>query len=71
MKTAILAAAVVLAMPASAFAQDKCYDDAQDQAAMNACADAAFNKSDKTLNELYRQIETRLKDDADTRNLLV
>jgi uncharacterized protein YecT (DUF1311 family) len=71
MKTAILTAAMVLAMPAFAFAQDKCYDDAKDQAALNECADAAFKKSDKKLNELYRQIETRLKDDADAKKLLI
>ncbi|MBZ9870591.1 lysozyme inhibitor LprI family protein [Mesorhizobium sp. BR1-1-9] len=70
MKTAILTAAVVLAMPAFAFAKDKCAD-AKDQATMNQCADASFRKSDKKLNELYKQIETRLKDDADTKKLLV
>jgi uncharacterized protein YecT (DUF1311 family) len=67
MKTAILTAAMVLAMPAFAFAQDKCYDAAKDQPALNACADAAFKKSDKKLNELYKQIEARLKDDADSK----
>ncbi|MER9250710.1 lysozyme inhibitor LprI family protein [Mesorhizobium sp. M0598] len=56
MKTAILTAALALAMPAFAFAEG---------------ADAAFKKSDKKLNELYRQIETRLKDNAETRKLLV
>lgn len=71
MKTAMLTVAVMLAMPAFAFAHDKCYDDAKDQPALNACADAAFKKSDKKLNELYKQIETRLNDDADTTKLLV
>ncbi|MCA0011695.1 lysozyme inhibitor LprI family protein [Mesorhizobium sp. B292B1B] len=70
MKTAILTTAVVLAMPAFAFAKDKCAD-AKDQATMNQCAGASFRKSDKKLNELYKQIETRLKDDADTKKLLV
>jgi uncharacterized protein YecT (DUF1311 family) len=71
MKTAILTVAVVLAMPVFAFAQDKCYDDAKDQPALNACADAAFRKSDKKLNELYKQIEARLNDDADAKKLLI
>lgn len=71
MKTTVLTAAMVLAMPAFAFAQDKCYDDAKNQGDLNECADAAFKKSDKKLNELYKQIEARLKDDADTRKLLV
>ena len=70
MKTAILTAAVVLAMPALASAKDKCAN-AQDQATMDQCADAAFKQSDKKLNELYGKIETRLKDDADTKKLLV
>ncbi|KXF74865.1 urease-associated protein [Paramesorhizobium deserti] len=70
MKTAILTAAMVLTMQAPAFAEDKCAD-AQDQATMNQCADASFKKSDKKLNTLYKQIEARLKDDADTRKLLI
>ncbi|MER9416071.1 lysozyme inhibitor LprI family protein [Mesorhizobium sp. M0306] len=71
MKTAILSAAMVLAMPNFVLAEDKCYDAAKDQASLNACADAAFKKSDKKLNELYQQIEARLKGDADTKKLLV
>lgn len=71
LKTATLTAAIVLAMPAFAFAQDKCYDAAKDQASLNKCADAAFKESDKKLNEFYKQIEARLKDDADTKTLLV
>lgn len=70
MKTAMLTAAVLLAMPTVAFAQDKCAN-AEDQATMTECADAAFKNSDKKLNELYKQIESRLKDDADTKKLLV
>lgn len=34
----------------------------------DACAGAAFKKSDTKLNELYRQIEACLKDDADTKS---
>jgi uncharacterized protein YecT (DUF1311 family) len=71
MKTPILSLAMVLAIPAFAFAQDKCYNEAKDQGALNACADAAFKESDKKLNGLYKQIEARLKDDADTKKLLV
>lgn len=70
MKSAILTAAVVLAMPAFAFAQDECAN-AKDQATMNECFDVSFRKTDKKLNELYKQIETRLKDDANTKKLLV
>jgi len=70
MKAATLTAALILAMPPFAFAQDKCAD-AEDQATMNECADASFKESDKKLNELYKQIEARLSDDADTKKLLV
>ncbi|MBO1909524.1 DUF1311 domain-containing protein [Microvirga sp. 3-52] len=70
MKSAMLTAATILAIPPLALAADKCAN-AVDQATMNVCADAAFKQSDKMLNELYRQIEARLKDDADTKKLLV
>jgi uncharacterized protein YecT (DUF1311 family) len=69
MKTGMLTAAMVLAMPGFAFTQDKCA--AKDQAAQNACADTTFKKSDKRLNELYKQIEARLQDDADAKTLFV
>ncbi len=71
MKTVTLAAAMVLALPNFAFAQDKCYDDAKTQYDLNQCAGASLGKSDKELNELYTQIEARLKDDANTKKLLV
>ena len=64
MKTVTLAAAMVLTMPTFAFAQDKCYDDAKTQYDLNQCAGTSLGKSDKKLNELYTQIEARLKDDA-------
>ncbi|MGN6772513.1 MAG: lysozyme inhibitor LprI family protein [Rhizobiaceae bacterium] len=70
MKIGILTAAMVLAMPTLAFAKDKCAD-AQDQATMNQCADASFKQSDKKLNDLYKQVQGRLKDDADTKKLFV
>lgn len=70
MKTSVLIVALVLAVPRFAFAQDNCAD-AEDQATMNECAAASFKKSDKKLNALYKEIEARLGDDADTRKLLV
>jgi len=70
MKFAILATMVAWAMPSIALAADKCADP-QDQATMNECADASFKANDKKLNALYRQIETRLKDDPETIKLLV
>jgi uncharacterized protein YecT (DUF1311 family) len=70
MKIAMLTAATILTVPVLALAADKCAD-AVDQATMNTCADAAFKQSDKKLNELYRRIEARLKDDAETKKLLV
>jgi uncharacterized protein YecT (DUF1311 family) len=71
MKTVTLAAAMVLAMPTFTFAQNKCYDAAKTQYDLNQCAGASLGESDKKLNELYAQIEARLKDDANTRKLLV
>lgn len=70
MKIPMLTVALALAMPAFASAKDTCAD-AADQATLNQCAGESFEKSDKTLNDLYKQIEARLKDDADTRKRLV
>lgn len=70
MKIAMLAVAAILAFPTMALAKDKCADP-QDQATMDECAGASFKQTDKKLNDLYKQIEGRLKDDADTKRLLV
>lgn len=66
----ILLAALALLAAETARASDDCAN-ASDQATMNACAGDALKKSDKQLNELYKQVGTRLKDDADTTKLLV
>jgi uncharacterized protein YecT (DUF1311 family) len=65
-----LTVAGVLAIPVFSFAADKCAT-AEDQATLSQCADASFKKSDKRLNDLYKQIEGRLSDDVDTKKLLV
>lgn len=57
-------------VPASSVHADECAD-AADQATMNDCADKSFKRSDAELNSLYRQIEQRLREDADTKKLLV
>jgi len=64
------AAIGVGALAGSAFAADDCAN-AGDQATMNQCADKAYRVSDARLNDLYRQIRTRLKDDKDTTRMLV
>ncbi|KQY49472.1 MULTISPECIES: lysozyme inhibitor LprI family protein [Rhizobium/Agrobacterium group] len=66
----MLATAVVWATPGFSFAADKCAN-AEDQATLTQCAEASFKKSDKKLNNLYKQIESRLSDDTDIKNLLV
>ncbi len=62
---------VVAALLASGFAEakDRC-DEATDQASMNQCAAAAYAASDKRLNEVYRQVRDRLKDEPDTARAL-
>ncbi|MCT8997522.1 lysozyme inhibitor LprI family protein [Chelativorans intermedius] len=69
---AILIAGVALVSPNFAFAQDmsKCIE-METQGGMTECAIAALNTSDKKLNELYKRIEARLSDDADTKKLLI
>ncbi|WP_275783771.1 lysozyme inhibitor LprI family protein [Pararhizobium gei] len=51
-------------------AADDCAN-ASDQTTMTMCAGDALKKSDRLLNDLYKQIEARLKDDADTKKRLV
>ena len=69
LRTAILSAVLILGSQTLAFAQDKCANP-DDQQTTTECADLSFNKSDKQLNDIYKQIEGRLSDDADTRKLL-
>jgi len=70
MKHVILSAALALFASGTAQAADDCAN-AQDQTTMDVCASDAFKKSDKQLNDVYKQIGTRLKDDADKTKLLV
>ncbi|WP_445177604.1 lysozyme inhibitor LprI family protein [Pseudomonas sp. McL0111] len=44
---------------------------ANDQATMNQCAGQDFKAADNELNKVYQQISDRLKDNADTKKLLV
>ncbi|TRC79386.1 DUF1311 domain-containing protein [Mesorhizobium sp. WSM4310] len=64
----LLLAAPLLAVPARAAAD--CAN-AQDQTTMNQCAGKDFDAADKKLNDAYKQIEGRLKDDAASKKLLV
>lgn len=61
MKYWIAASCVVVMCSGSALADD-CAD-ANTQADMNICAEQEFAKADARLNELYHQINARLKDD--------
>lgn len=70
MKRMILGTALAFLIAGAAKAADDC-DNASDQTTMNVCAGDALKKSDKQLNDLYKQVEARLKDDADTTKLLV
>jgi uncharacterized protein YecT (DUF1311 family) len=69
MKHALLSAALIALMLPAAHA-DEC-EDAEDQATMTACAEQAYEASDSELNTLYREIEHRLGDDPETRELLI
>ncbi|WP_320412018.1 MULTISPECIES: lysozyme inhibitor LprI family protein [Mesorhizobium] len=66
-------ATLVLAAPlvaGAARAADDCAN-AQDQATMDQCAGKDFDAADKKLNEAYKQIMGRLKDNAPSKKLLV
>lgn len=70
MRASLLTAALILATPTFAFAQQNC-GDLTNQTDMNICAGQAYMKADAELNAVYKQIEARLTDDADTKKLLV
>jgi uncharacterized protein YecT (DUF1311 family) len=65
-------ATLVLAAPllAGVARADDCAN-AMDQATMDECADKDFDAADKKLNEAYKQIVDRLKDNAASKKLLV
>lgn len=63
-------ATAVIAIPTGATA-DECDNAQGGQAGLNECYDKLFKKSDVELNKLYKEIEARLKDDPDTKKLLV
>lgn len=67
----VFSAGVFCLMPAvfGAQAQGKC-DEEADQQSMNRCADASFMEVDNLLNDLYAQIQGRLKDDAEVSSAL-
>jgi uncharacterized protein YecT (DUF1311 family) len=62
----VFCAALAAAPAALAY---ECED--QTQSGLNACAEAAYRKADAALNNVYKQIVRRLKDDAPTAKLLV
>lgn len=70
MRTLLLASTAIFLAATSAFAEQSC-GDLTNQTDMNICAGKAYEKADTELNSLYKQIEGRLKDDADTTKLLV
>lgn len=66
-------ATLILASPlyaGVARAADYCAN-AQDQATLDECAGKKFDAADKKLNDAYRQIMDRLKDNAPSKKLLV
>ncbi|RWM74794.1 MULTISPECIES: lysozyme inhibitor LprI family protein [Mesorhizobium] len=66
-------ATLILAVPLfanAARAADDCAN-AMDQTTMNECAGKSLAKADKKLNDAYKQIEGRLKDNAASKKLLV
>lgn len=70
-RTGILCATGLLAALSAVSARADSCDSATTQADMTACYDATLKGADKKLNAVYREIESRLGDDPDTRKLLV
>lgn len=61
---------LAIPLPAGAARAADCAN-AQDQTTMNQCAGKDFDAADKKLNDAYKQIESRLKDNAASKKLLV
>lgn len=71
MKKILLITAFILSTGASAqAADDMCFEKAQNQSQLTACAADALKHQDQELNRLYKQMQDRLKGDPDTRRLL-
>lgn len=70
LKLPCLAIAIAIATPV-AYADQACYEKAQNQAQLTACASSELKQADDRLNHLYRQVQDRLKGDEDVRKLLV
>jgi len=69
-----LAQALGIAMfvlPASARADEACYDKAQTQAQLTECSAKDLKQADDRLNRLYKEMQARLKGDEETLKLLV
>jgi uncharacterized protein YecT (DUF1311 family) len=66
-----LLAIAVIAPLGAANADDECEKVGADQAAINACYNKAYKKSDAELNKLYKEIKARLKNDPKATKLLV
>ncbi|MBH1964232.1 MAG: DUF1311 domain-containing protein [Comamonadaceae bacterium] len=67
-----LLAALVAALPCAAqAADDPCFEKAQTQAQLNACATDGLKRADNELNSLFKQMTDRLGNDKKARQLLV
>lgn len=68
---AVLAMSAAMAAASNAWADDACYQKAQSQFDLTQCSLDDLKKSDDSLNKLYKDMQSRLKDDNDTKKLLV
>jgi uncharacterized protein YecT (DUF1311 family) len=64
LRRVILLSFIILSHTSAALAAD--CSKAADQSTMNSCANQAYKKSDRALNDIYNQIQHRLKDDPGT-----
>ena len=70
-KTWALSVCVMVFAASSVHASDDiCFEQAQTQAQLNACAAGSLKIADGELNALYRRMQDRLKDDPSTKALL-
>jgi len=69
--TQLLLTCSLISATAVQASDDNCFENAQTQAQLNGCAVEALNKADGDLNTLYHRMQERLKNDINTKAMMV
>lgn len=65
-------ALAIITLSLTAYASDnRCFEQAQTQTQINACAASDFKAADSDLNNIYHQMMNKIGNDQSTKNLLI